>query len=499
VEDVDETERSALPSRGSGALGQRLGRSFARVVVVSTLACGLLLFFLVRVAGYVRHMQHDETEIRQGLELATAVREQYIHAAHTIIVGDRSHLDHYGGWVAKVHQGTTELRSRVQPADRWRLDRVDRVSVGMDRLLRDELLPAVLAGDVTRVRTLHERLDQQAELAADDADALARSFEARMSHAHVDTTNVTYVAATVAVLSIVILIGLSILSTRQLREIVLKPLGALASAARKIGHGDFQARVGLSAEGELGLVGKAFDRMAEELAAHQRRLVANERMAAIGQLAAGVAHEINNPIGVIRGYLRTMIPEADRPELKKELQILDEEATACQRIADDLVAFARSPELNKESVDLEDMLRQTAERFEASGESRGCHVQVEADEMVLQADAVRLRQVVQNLLRNAVQASPPHAPIEIVGEATPTMYFIRVRDNGSGIPPELRTRIFEPFLSGRLNGTGLGLAVCEGIVRAHRGSIEARDRVGGGTEFVVALPRARTGPESAHG
>jgi signal transduction histidine kinase len=106
---------------------------------------------------------------------------------------------------------------------------------------------------------------------------------------------------------------------------------------------------------------------------------------------------------------------------------------------------------------------------------------------------------VQNLLRNAVQASPPHAPIEIVGEATPTMYFIRVRDNGSGIPPELRTRIFEPFLSGRLNGTGLGLAVCEGIVRAHRGSIEARDRVGGGTEFVVALPRARAGSESAHG
>jgi signal transduction histidine kinase len=77
-------------------------------------------------------------------------------------------------------------------------------------------------------------------------------------------------------------------------------------------------------------------------------------------------------------------------------------------------------------------------------------------------------------------------------------YLIRVRDNGSGIPADLRSRIFEPFLSGRLNGTGLGLAVCQGIVRAHRGTIEARDREGGGTEFIVALPRAAH-TESAHG
>jgi signal transduction histidine kinase len=212
-------------------------------------------------------------------------------------------------------------------------------------------------------------------------------------------------------------------------------------------------------------------------------------MAAIGQLAAGVAHEINNPIGVIRGYLRTMIPEAERAELKKELEILDEEAAACQRIADDLVAYARAPEINRSEIDVGALLKATAERFEASGESKGTRVRVEADFVELWVDPVRFRQVMQNLFRNAVQAAPKDSVVEVYGEATADTYRVRVLDRGNGIPEELRTRIFEPFVSGRINGTGLGLAVCSGILRAHGGQIEAHARDGGGSEFIVALPR----------
>jgi signal transduction histidine kinase len=101
---------------------------------------------------------------------------------------------------------------------------------------------------------------------------------------------------------------------------------------------------------------------------------------------------------------------------------------------------------------------------------------------------VRIRQVLQNLLRNSVQAAPNGSLIEVQGEANPRGYTIRVLDRGHGIPADLRSRIFEPFVSGRRNGTGLGLAVCNGIVRAHGGSIEVRDREGGGSEFVVQLP-----------
>jgi signal transduction histidine kinase len=452
------------------------------------LACGPLLLCLVRVAGSVRQMQRDESALRGGLDLATTVREQYIHAAHTIIVGDRSHLSHYADWVGKVREGTGTLRALVPAQEQWRVDRIDTISRDMNRLFLDEIVPGVIAGDRSHLLEAHRQLDENVAIAAADADIVARSLEARMSNAHVDARHITYLAVALAALGMVLLIVLAIVSTRNLRAAVLRPLGALADAARRIGAGDFGARVAVAAEGELGLVASAFDQMAEQLSEHQTKLVANERLAAIGQLAAGVAHEINNPIGVIRGYLRTMIPEAERPELRKELRILDEEAAACQRIADDLVAYARAPEIARRRLDLGALIAETATRFQASGEGKGSEVRARAEPALVSIDEVRIRQVLQNLLRNAVQAAPSGSLIEVHGEASTRGYTIRVLDRGHGIPADLRSRIFEPFVSGRPNGTGLGLAVCNGILRAHGGSIEARDREGGGSEFVVRLP-----------
>ncbi len=489
---------SAPVDTGAGVFARQLGRSFAQVAIVATLACGLLLFFLVRVANSVHQMQRDESAIRTGLGLATAVREQYIHVAHTLIVGDRSHLEHYAEWVEKVREGTSALRSRVPAGERWRIDRIQATSREIDRLFIEQVVPATLAQDRARMVDAHRQLEEKVAVAASDADLVAQSVEGRMSHEHVSATYITYTAVLVAVLGIVLLVSLSIVSTRKLRNAIIRPLSSLVEAATRIGAGDFGARVSFSTEGELGLVARAFDQMAEQLSEHQRRLITIERMAAIGQLAAGVAHEINNPIGVIRGYLRTMIPEAEREELRKELQILDEEAAACQRIADDLVAYARAPEINRMQVDMGALLNATAERFEASGESKGSRIRVEAGHAQVSVDPVRLRQVIQNLLRNAVQAAPEGSLIEVHGEATVNAYTIRVLDRGSGIPDELRTRIFEPFLSGRVNGTGLGLAVCTGILRAHGGEIGARPRDGGGSEFFVQLPRPQERTVEAH-
>jgi two-component system, NtrC family, sensor kinase len=186
-----------------------------------------------------------------------------------------------------------------------------------------------------------------------------------------------------------------------------------------------------------------------------------------------------------------MIPEAERDELRRELRILDEEAEACQRIADDLVAYARSPEITRAEIDIGELLSETAERFQASGESHGSPVRVKAEGAHLCVDPVRLRQVVQNLLRNAIQSAPKGSLVDVHGHASTSGYCIRVLDRGVGIPEELLTRIFEPFQSGRVNGTGLGLAVCTGILRAHGGRISARAREGGGSEFVVELPHTQ--------
>jgi len=472
----------------SGVLGRRLRLSFGWVVVAATIVCALLLAAFVQVAGYVGRMRDDESAIRASLELAVAVREQHIHASHTIVVGDESHVDHYGEWVLKVRGGADALRRSIPNAERWRLERLVERSVAADRVFRDEVLPAVHAGEVDRARRASAQIDDLISVAATDADQIAQSVERRMSHAHMDTTRLTYLACAIALTGILGLITLAVVFTRRLRAAVLRPLGNLAEAARRIGGGDFKAPVETAPDGEFGLVASALQRMADELAERERRLVLHERMAAIGQLAAGVAHEINNPIGVIRGYLRTMIPEASQPGLREELRILDEEAAACQRIAEDLVAFARSPEVAKAPAELGGLLKEIGHRFQASGESKNREVKVDAEPAVVDVDAVRMRQVVQNLLRNAVQASAESATIELHGKLNGSAYLIRVLDRGEGIPPGVKTRLFEPFQSGRPNGTGLGLAVCEGIVRAHGGSIEARDRSGGGTEFIIHVP-----------
>ena len=156
----------------------------------------------------------------------------------------------------------------------------------------------------------------------------------------------------------------------RLRGAVIKPLDRLADAARRFGSGDSRARVGNVGEGEFRALSEAFDAMAEELEAREKRLVESERLAAIGQLAAGVAHEINNPIGIIRGYLKTMGPETPPETLREELQILDEEAAACQSIAEDLVTFARAPDLRRDSFALDTLLADTLRRFRGNRRGR---------------------------------------------------------------------------------------------------------------------------------
>jgi signal transduction histidine kinase len=215
-------------------------------------------------------------------------------------------------------------------------------------------------------------------------------------------------------------------------------------------------------------------------------------MAVIGQLAAGVAHELNNPIGIIRGYLKTMSPDEDPETLREELQIVDEEAAQCQRIAEDLLSYARASELSLESVDLPSFFEETVRRFSESSSGIGSDIRVDAEAGQIQADRARLRQVLLNLLLNATQASPEGESVILRGQRVEGGYEFAVFDRGPGVGEADRARIFEPFFSKRRGGSGLGLSVCHGIVEAHRGRIwvEARsaEPSESGAVFRVELP-----------
>ena len=301
---------------------------------------------------------------------------------------------------------------------------------------------------------------------------------------------------------IVAVLVVAFVCTRRIQTEVLRPLAALVGAAARFGRGDFHRRIGMVGRGELAALAHAFDRMAEELAERERKLLAKERMAAIGMLAAGVAHEINNPIGIIRGYVKTMVPETTDPQLREELEVIDEEAAACQRLSGDLLAFAESPRLETRPVEMRAFLEDAASRLrERAGKPKQEWIEPEVDqdfrhelavnatEGTVDADPVRLRQVLANLVRNAVQASPAGVPIAISGHPNRTGgYAFEVTDGGAGVAPEHVERIFEPFVSHRSGGSGLGLAVCQSLVIAHGGSITVESAAGKGACFRVTLP-----------
>ncbi len=466
-------------------IGRRLAISFSVVSLLAAVLSIVNVLLMGRLAGSIAQMQDDEHTIRAGLDLAKAVREQYIHAAHNIGQGDRSHLDHYSAWVARVEKDARRL-SKIAPRDeQHRLARIIDASREFDVTFRRTILPAIERGDAIAVRNAHAQVEPLIGRAADDADALAQRFEQRMSHAHVSSTGMTRLGLSVSAVGILLIVLFAVFSTFQIRRAVIEPLARLARAAVEIGKGQFGAYVGEIGDGEFRELGQAFDRMSAELQRREAQLVQSERMAAIGQLAAGVAHEINNPIGVIRGYLRTMLPDAADPQLREELQILDEEAAACQRIADDLLAYARLPELNKQPVAIHELIEDVLRRIRSTHEEAPVTLQASVEPGLIEADPVRLRQVVSNLVKNAIEAGS--AEVEVVGEQSQGTYRVRVLDRGPGIPEDQRERVFEPFFSGR-GGTGLGLPVCLGIAKAHGGTIVALPRAGGGSELVVTVP-----------
>lgn len=473
-------------------IARQMAFGFGAVSVVAVGMCAMLLSIIYDVSGLVESMRHDETSIRQGLSLATSVRELSIHIAHTVIEADDSHLDHYGDFRDRVRTQIQELSSRVPAEERFRLEVLGEKTQRMHDLLMESALPAARRGDLEEVRKVHRDIEALGEEAARHADALAHVTTSQMAHAHVLATNSTRLGLLGGGLCAALIVILSIGFTLRLRAAVLKPLLTLTQAARRFGSGNFEERVGRVGKGELAALGDAFDHMADELARREARLVQNERMAAIGQLAAGVAHELNNPIGIIRGYLKTMSPEEDSETLRDELAILDEEAGHCQRIADDLLSYARTGELSIDRVHMGGFLQETAKRFQSGNGSNGSRVEVSAQDVIVEADGARLRQVVLNLLANADQASPPNAAVLLRGSLVGGQYQIEVEDAGPGVAPEDRAHVFEPFFSKRRGGSGLGLAVCQGIVRAHAGTIEIVEARAPGTIFRVSLPEKHT-------
>ncbi len=230
-----------------------------------------------------------------------------------------------------------------------------------------------------------------------------------------------------------------------------------------------------------------------QLIAAREELAHAEKLAAIGSLAAGVAHEINNPAAIIRGnveILRSRLAE-DRDALEETGEIL-RQVERISLITGNLLAFARKQHLACGDVDLKSLLTEILDQVRHQVPADGIDVQFAVPRRLApcRGDRERLRQVFTNIIVNALQAMPDGGRLAICCEQDRQATRIHIRDTGPGIAAEIRQQIFHPFFTTKTDGTGLGLSVSYGIVQAHGGTIALQSEPGRGSCFTVCLPRA---------
>jgi len=235
------------------------------------------------------------------------------------------------------------------------------------------------------------------------------------------------------------------------------------------------------------------------------QLLQADKLASLGQLSAGIAHEINNPLGLVLGYTKLVLKEAGPAnEFNEDLKIIEKHALNCKKIVENLLKFSRATSTTKSLVDLHELIRDVVDVVANKFRVEGIRIETDLapDLPKVEVDPDKIRQVFMNILMNGRQA------IEGAGAITIDTSFdrhkggisIRFTDSGSGIPPEIVHRIFDPFFTTKPTGmgTGLGLAVSYGIVKDHDGEIRVESSPGKGSSFTVELPIGRPDGRKAH-
>lgn len=285
--------------------------------------------------------------------------------------------------------------------------------------------------------------------------------------------------------------------------VVLRPVSKIVKMARRVVSGDLAARVGIRPPGELGVLCRAIDAMADAVAEREQRLQVatrqqigrSEKLASIGRLAAGIAHEINNPLTGVLTLAHLLREKANMDE--QDLQDLDMiilETTRTSEIVRGLLDFARERPARKDRLDLNDAVQRTVRLLRGQKPFRKIEIVLDLGDHLpdIDGDVNQLQQVLVNLALNSSAAMPDGGTLSIRTFADGGLVLMRVADTGCGIKPEHLDKIFDPFFTTKPvgEGTGLGLSVSYGIVEQHGGTIEVESEPGKGTVFTLAFPAA---------
>jgi len=223
----------------------------------------------------------------------------------------------------------------------------------------------------------------------------------------------------------------------------------------------------------------------------QAQLIRTEKLASIGQLAAGVAHEINNPLGTIMIYAHLLLKNFDKDDPKREdVELIISEANRAKEIVQGLLSFARETKLKPGPVNVNDLLEDVLGLVINQSLFHNIKIEKKIDDTLptIVADETKLKQVFLNIILNAAQAMEGSGRLIITTTKDKKYIKIRIQDTGPGIPPEVIANLFSPFFTTKEKGTGLGLAISYGIIERHKGKIDVETELGKGTIFTINLP-----------
>jgi two-component system NtrC family sensor kinase len=324
-------------------------------------------------------------------------------------------------------------------------------------------------------------------------------------------------------------------------QVVGRPVKALERGTERRGAGDLGYQIAEQSNDELGELASSFNGMSRQLQAEHNENIAwthsleerveqktrelkrahehalhTEKMASIGKMAAVLAHEINNPLSGILTYaklLRKWIDREDggrahRQEICDSLDLIASESRRCGDLVKNLLTFSRTTPMNLQPANLNQVVDRSLRLVQHQLDLAGIQVQPQLDPDLppVLCDAAQIEQVILALVMNALDALPQGGNLWIVTSFShePNHVQIVVRDDGSGIPSEILPRIFEPFLTTKETGrgVGLGLAISRSILERHNGNIEVQSEAGRGTTFTVTLPwdvdREKVAPSPAN-
>lgn len=242
--------------------------------------------------------------------------------------------------------------------------------------------------------------------------------------------------------------------------------------------------------------------VADQLRRHQHEMLRAEQLSAVGQLAAGVAHELRNPLMSIKLLVESGLRSAGRqPINRRDLEVIHGEITRLEQTLQGFLDFARPPAPLRQSLDLRDLLASAVELVKTRARQQDVRVDCQAPDhpVVAEVDRDQFHTVLVNLLLNALDAMPQGGSLRLaLEEDAGTGIAIRVEDTGPGIAPEILPRLFTPFASNKPTGTGLGLSISQRIVQDHGGTLTAANRPEGGARFRIELPAAASEKLHAH-